>query len=137
MSLVLESSVALAWAFKDETTSAIRSVVDQLNRTGAWVPSFWRIEVANGFEMGVRRGRATAAFRDATLSDLAMWQIQIDSETDRHAWNNTLRLAERHRLTLYDATYLELALRRAIPLATLDRALRSAASSERIVLLGV
>jgi len=87
--------------------------------------------------MDVRRGRHVVEFRDGALADLALLPIQIDPETDRHAWSATLRLAGRHRLTLYDAAYLELALRRALPLATLDRQLRAAARDENVELLGL
>jgi len=63
--------------------------------------------------------------------------IRTDAETGQHAWNATLRLAGRHNLTLYGAAYLELAKRRGIPLATLDRELRAAAAAEGMVLLGM
>src|SRR5579871_1530647 len=136
MSLVLDSSVTLAWVYSNETTVAIRRVFDLVNATGAWVPALWRLEVANILEMGVRRGRHDAKFRDATLRDLALLPISIDQETEEHAWGATLRLAERHRLTLYDAAYLELAKRRSLALATLDRELRSAAKAGKVALLG-
>ncbi len=137
MSLVLDSSATLAWIYADETTAAIHRVFDLLSHGGAWVPSLWRLEVANILEMGVRRGRHDAAFRDATLADLALLPINVDPETDRQAWSATLRMAERHRLTLYDAAYLELAQRRRLPLATLDSDLRLAASAENATLLGI
>lgn len=137
MSLVLDSSATAAWVYVDEVTSAIRDVFDLVSNQGAWVQSLWRLEVANILEMGVRRGRHDAAFRDATLADLALLPVHIDPETDRHAWTATLRLAERHRLTLYDAAYLELAKRRDLPLATVDIDLRAAASVENIRLLAV
>lgn len=137
MRLILDSSATAAWVYVDEVTSAIRDVFDLLSNQGAWVPSLWRLEVANILEMGVRRGRHDAAFRDATLADLALLPVHTDPETDRHAWTATLRLAERHHLTLYDAAYLELAKRRDLPLATLDTDLRAAASAENIRLLGV
>jgi predicted nucleic acid-binding protein len=137
MSLVLDSSISLAWIYAEETTPAIRHVLDQVSDSGAWVPSLWRVEVANILEMGVRRKRHSAAFRDATLADLALLPIRIDSETDNQAWRATLSLAERHRLTLYDAAYLELALRRALPLATLDAELRAAAIAEQLAVLGI
>ena len=136
MSLVLDSSATLAWIYSDETTDAIRHVFDALGEDGAWVPGLWKLEVANILEMGVRRGRHDAAFRDATLADLALLSIRLDPETDRQAWGPTAELAARHQLTLYDAAYLELAQRRGLPLATLDRELRSAASAEGVVLLG-
>jgi predicted nucleic acid-binding protein len=136
VSLVLDSSVALAWVYREERNDAIAAVFEQVTETGAWVPSLWRLEVANVLEMGVRRGRIDAAFRDATLADFELLPIQSDSETERHAWRSTLRLAERHRLTVYDAAYLELALRRGLPLASLDRELRAAAGAENVALLG-
>ena len=137
MSLVLDSSVALAWVYSNETTKPVRRVLDLVTASGAWVPALWRLEIANILEMGVRRGRHDAAFRDATLTDLSSLPIVLDGETDQQAWGATLRLAERHRLTLYDAAYLELALRRTLPLATLDLELRTAAEAEGVKLLGM
>jgi predicted nucleic acid-binding protein len=86
--------------------------------------------------MGVRRGRHDGAFRTATLADLALLPLSVDLETDRQAWSATVHLAERHKLTMYDAAYLELAQRRGLPLATLDTELRSAADAEGVILLG-
>ena len=136
MSLVLDSSAALAWVYAEERSEAIAQVFEQVTEAGAWVPSLWRLEVANVLEMGVRRGRIDAAFRDATLADFQLLPIQTDAETDKYAWGTTLRLAERHRLTVYNAAYLELALRRGLPLASLDGELRTAALAEKVVLLG-
>jgi predicted nucleic acid-binding protein len=99
------------------------------------VPALWRLEVANILEMGARRGRTDSAFRDLTLSDLALLPITVDPETDRHAWGATARLAARHQLTLYDAAYLELAQRRRLPLATSGRELRLASRAEQVILL--
>lgn len=107
-----------------------------MTERGAWVPALWRLEVANVLEMGVRRGRHDAAFRDASLADLALLPIRTDPETDRQAWSATLRLAERHKLTVYDAAYLELAQRRGLPLATLDAELLRTANAEGVNLLG-
>jgi predicted nucleic acid-binding protein len=137
MSLVLDSSVTLAWIHGDELTGAVRATFDQVTEAGAWVPSFWRLEVANVLEMGVRRKKHTADFRDATLADLAVLPIRLDPETDRQAWGATVRLAATHALTTYDAAYLELALRRGLPLATLDKDLRTAAGAESVVLFGI
>jgi len=136
VSLVLDSSVTLAWVYAGETTPAVQEVFDQIIQGGAWVPGLWRLEVANILEIGVRRGRHDAAFRDSTLTDLVLLPIHLDLETDQHAWSKTAQLAERHKLTLYDAAYLELALRRKLPMATLDRDLRTAATAEKARLLG-
>lgn len=137
MSLVLDSSVTLAWVYSAETTEAISDVLARVTESGAWVPALWRLEIGNVLEMGVRKGRTDAAFRDAALADLVLLPITVDPETDRHAWGATAKLAIRHRLTLYDAAYLELARRRSLPLATLDQDLRTAAAAEDIVLIGV
>jgi predicted nucleic acid-binding protein len=137
VSLVLDSSATLAWFYADETTPGIRRVFELLVRSGAWVPSLWRLEVANILEMGIRRGRHDIAFRQATLADLSLLPINLDPETDSQAWDATLKLAHRHRLTLYDAAYLELAQRRGLPLATLDGDLRNAANAESVQLLGL
>jgi predicted nucleic acid-binding protein len=134
VSLVLDSSVTLAWIYTEETTSEIREILNQVADYGAWVPALWRLEVGNILEIGVRRKRHDAAFRDATLSDLLLLPLYVDSETDQRAWGPILRLAERHQLTLYDAAYLELAQRRGLPLATLDGDLRRAATLEKIPL---
>ena len=137
MSLVLDSSVTLAWVYRDETTDAVLEVFTKVVGGGAWVSSLWRLEVANVLEMGVRRGRHTAEFRDATLTDLALFPITTDAETAKQAWGATLQMASRNSLTVYDAAYLELAKRRALPLATLDGDLRTAARAEGVELLGV
>jgi predicted nucleic acid-binding protein len=137
MSLVIDSSTTLAWAYSDEVTDAIRDVFRRISDTGAWVPSLWKLEVANVLQMGVRRGRHDAAFMEATLADLALMPIHVDPDTDRQAWGVTVRLAARHRLTVYDAAYLELTLRRALPLATLDTDLRAAAAAEGVIVLGL
>lgn len=103
-------------------------------RTGAYAVS---VILRHVLEIGVRRGRTDATFRDEKLADLALLPIRRDAETDAHAWGGAMRLATRHGLTLHDAAYLELALRRGLPLATLDRELRAAAQAEGVVLLGV
>jgi predicted nucleic acid-binding protein len=129
MRLVLDSSATLAWIFGDETTAAIRELFDTVADTGATVPVLWRLEVANSLTVAVRRRRIDAVFRRAALDDLALLDITSDPLTDSHAWAETLQLADRYRLTLYDAAYLELAQRLALPLATLDADLGAAASA--------
>jgi predicted nucleic acid-binding protein len=137
VSLVLDSSVALAWVYADETTEAILQLFDEIRIHGAWVPGLWRWEIANVLQLNVRRGRHSGDFRDGALSSLALLPVRVGAEADRQAWGATARLAERHRLTLYDAAYLEMALRRGLPLATLDQDLRAAANAEKVQLLGV
>ena len=87
--------------------------------------------------MAVRRKRIDAAFRDSALTQLSRLSIAADPDTDAYAWTVILQLADRFQLTLYDAAYLELAGRRRLPLATLDRELRDASAPLGIALLGV
>jgi predicted nucleic acid-binding protein len=137
MSLVLDSSVALAWTYADETTDAILSIFHRVKSGGAWIPALWRWEVANALQMNVRRGRHGAEFRDHALSNLAWLPVKVDVQAEPEAWLGALRLAERHGLTIYAAAYLEIAQRRKILLATLDRPLRAAAEREEVELLGM
>jgi len=136
VSVVLDASATLAWIYPDELTLAIESTFERVVDEDAWTPSLWRIEVANSLSWGVKRGRLSLAKRDGALTDLARLPIFEDSETSLHIWDKTLLLSDAHHLTVYDATYLELALRLALPLATLDDDLRTAAKREGVELLG-
>ena len=137
MSVVLDASVTLAWIYPDETTEALQRLFAQVIERGAVVPALWRLEVANGLTIAVRRRRISNTLRVAALADLAKFEVAVDEEGDRHAWSTTLHLADRFDLTLYDAAYLELAQRRSIPLASLDNALRGAARALGIETMGV
>lgn len=137
MSLVLDSSITVARVFPDEWTPEILRIFDEDVIFGAWVPGIWRIEIANVLTLSVRRGRMTQVRRDEAFNDLEILPIVIDPQTGDRVWQETTALADRHRLTVYDATYLELALRKSLPLATLDRELRLAAQAEGITLLGL
>ncbi len=100
------------------------------------MPALWRLEVGNSLTVALRRGRIDADFRRAALDDLSLLDITIDQSTDSHAWGETLLLADRFRLTLYDAAYLELARPRVLPLATLDGSLCTAAAAVGVRLFG-
>jgi predicted nucleic acid-binding protein len=136
VNLVLDSAATLAWIYSEETTDAIRRIFASVAEEGAVVPALWSLEVANSLTIAVRRGRIRADFRQAALSDLARLAIITDHDTELYAWTETLGLADRFQLTLYDAVYLELAGRRGIPLATLDHDLRDAAIAFGIRVLG-
>ena len=129
--------MTLAFLLPDERTTEAEKVLDRIVAEGAWVPSLWRLEVANSLSMAVKRGRIRPAYRDTALENLAALNIQTDSETDKMAWAATLGLADQFALTLYDATYLELSVRRNLPLATLDSELQKAAKKLGKQILGV
>lgn len=111
------------------------ALLQRVSAEGAIVPSLWRLEVANALQMCVKRQRITPAYRDAAIHKLSQLRIEVDPETDARAWTNTLHLADLHRVTVYDACYLELALRRNLPLATRDATLAAAAANAGVVLL--
>jgi predicted nucleic acid-binding protein len=135
-SLVVDASATIAWFMPDERTLESEAVRDRVTDDGALVPALWPIEVGNTFLLAVRHGRISMAQRGRALQRLQDLPIRIDDETLTHAWEETLALAERFRLTLYDACYLELAQRHDLPLASLDRELRSAATKLGLTLLG-
>jgi predicted nucleic acid-binding protein len=137
VSLVLDSSAALAWIYDDEATEPIRRVFTEVAEQGAFVPSLWRLEIANSLTVAVRRGRIDHEFRRAALADLGDLDIIVDAQTDSRAWNAALELADRFLLTLSDAAYVELAQRRALPLATLDRDMQRAGAQLGLSLLGL
>ena len=136
MSLVLDSSMTLAWYFEDEKTEESTAVLHRVVEEGAVVPAHWRLEVLNGFQSAIRRGRIDRAYRDASLADLRSLAIVTDTGTNRAAWAATLQLADRFGLTSYDAAYLEFALRRRLPIASLDGDLIRAAGAEGVPLVG-
>ena len=135
MSLVIDASVAISWFFEDEQTPQILNLLHEVSRDGCVVPPLWRLEIANVLQMGIKRKRIDGSFRDAAIRRLSNLPIEIDPETDVQAWTGTLRLADDHRITTYDACYLELAVRRKFPLATRDAELAAAAVNAGVMLL--
>ena len=125
---VLDCSVTMTWFFQGEATPATDSLLDQLQGGGrAVVAGHWPLEVGNTLILGERRKRCTPADSTQFISILDALEIVADRETGTRAVADTLALARSQNLTLYDATYLELAMRRKLPLATLDADLRKAA----------
>jgi predicted nucleic acid-binding protein len=136
VTVVLDASVTLSWYFEDERTPAANAVLDGVVATGAVVPSLWRAEVANGLWTALRRKRIDVNFRSRALQHLGLLSITVDRETDAFMWSVTLTLADRFDLTVYDAAYLELAQRRGLPLASLDKELSAAARAVGVSVLG-
>jgi predicted nucleic acid-binding protein len=124
---VLDCSATLPWIFASEATKATDALLDELaNGAKGWVPALWHLELGNVLLGAKRRQRIDQAGIAKFLSTLFAFDIEVDEETITAAWPKTLSLAESHALSVYDAAYLELALRRGLPLATLDQALRRA-----------
>lgn len=124
---VLDASIALAWCFDDEASEETDRLAERLRDHGAFVPNLWHLELSNVLLQAERRGRITAADIAVRLRLLGQLPIETDTETHLRATRDTLALARPERLTAYDAAYLELAMRRGLPLASRDQDLRAAA----------
>jgi predicted nucleic acid-binding protein len=133
--LVLDASVALTWCFDDEASSATDALLERVKTQGAVVPALWALELGNVLLQAERRGRTIQGGIVARLELFTRLPIAIDGETSGRAWRETLAVARAERLTLYDAAYLELALRRGLPLATKDEALLGAATRAGVSVL--
>ena len=133
MPFVLDASVSASWGLADEDDAIADLALDRIGGDEALVPSLWWFEMRNILVMNERRGRLTEAATTEFLADLSRFRVTIDDAPSEAA---VLELARRHRLTVYDASYLELAARRRIALATLDSALAEAARREGVALIG-
>ena len=133
MPFVLDASIAISWALSDEDEPVATAALKRADSDSCVAPALWWFEVRNALLMAERRKRHTSSDTSSFLRELAELRIAEDfgpEETD------LLQLARAHKLTVYDAAYLELARRRSIPLATLDAALARAARAEKVRLVG-
>ena len=133
---VVDCSMAMAWLFHDQATPKTADLLNRLATETALVPAWWFIEITNVLAMAERNGRITPAQSDAFIADLGKLGIERDYEAPDRAFTYLLALCRTHRLTSYDAIYLDLALRRNLPLATLDEDLRKTAKKLGVHLLG-
>jgi predicted nucleic acid-binding protein len=136
VSLVLDASMTIAWLFREERTQLTQNTLRRVAVEGALVPAIWRLEVANVLRNAVRRGRCDDQYAERSLRRLNRLRIIVDSETDSQAWGATRELSRAHDLTLYDAAYLELAVRRRQALVTQDTALLKAARTIGLEVIG-
>lgn len=130
MILVLDNSIVMRWFFGDGKPGNLAyagRVLEALEADRALVPATWCMEAANVIARAQARGIVTEARSAAFLGLLQDLDIEVDPDTVQHALSSTLQLARRYGLSAYDASYLELALRKAAPLATLDEGLQRAA----------
>jgi predicted nucleic acid-binding protein len=126
---VLDASVSLAWYFSDEADPYAEDVARSLPAFQALVPAVWPLEVANAILMGERRKRGTAATATQWAGLLTSLPIAVDEPSFGRVFRDVLELARAQYLSVYDASYLELAIRSGLPLATLDDRLRQAAAA--------
>lgn len=130
VAFVLDCSVTVSWLMLDESFDF--NFLNQVVEKGAIVPSLWSLEIGNVLLIAERKKRITTEQRQKSIHTLAELPIIVDMQTSDHAWLETMEIAERYDLTLYDASYLELALRRSLPLATFDKSLKRAAEKANV-----
>jgi len=126
----------MAWLFHDEATPKTAALLNRLATETALVPAWWFIEITNILAMAERKGRITTRQSDAFIADLGKLGIESDNEAPARALTHLLALCRTHRLTSYDTVYLDLAIRRSLPLATLGEDLRKAVKKSGVALLG-
>ena len=137
MAFVLDASISAVWALSDESNPLATQILDvwvanPLNPDIAFVPSLWWFEIRNLLVINERRKRINSVESSSFLHVLASFPIEIDEEPDE---KTIFDLARLYQLSFYDATYLEVARRRALPLATLDKTLKTAAETAGVPLL--
>lgn len=134
---VIDASIALTWCFSDEATKATEALLERLDAESAVVPQIWSLEVGNTLIMAERRKRITYAEITQFLELLKFLNIDVDHETSNKGLCEVLALAHSEGLTTYDAAYLELAMRKGIPLATKDKLLLKVAKKIGVKALAV
>ncbi len=131
-SFVLDASVAVAWCFDDESTPAAWRLLDRLATSPGYVPALWALEIGNILLGAEKHRRITQARSVEFLGILDELDIRVDPDLPGRAFRDVLPIARERRLTTYDASYLELAMRRGLPLATKDKELARAAAELRV-----
>jgi predicted nucleic acid-binding protein len=132
MPFVLDASIAACWAFEDEDHPRAALALERIRTDEARVPGLWWFEVRNVLLVNERRGRISKTDTTGFLRNLSRLGVTLDRSPDEAA---LLSLARQYRLTVYDASYLELARRDRLPLATLDTDLARAAQAEDLALI--
>jgi predicted nucleic acid-binding protein len=132
MAFVLDCSMTMAWVFSDEANEFTEALCETLLKENAVAPVLWPIEVGNVLLVAMRRGRIAREDWVRIRDDLSALPIDIDPDSYERVLDTVLPIADEYGLSVYDAMYLELALRRGLPLATLDRKLVEAANTAGI-----
>ena len=133
---VVDASVGFAWVYPSQASAATDALLEDVAAGATLVaPALWFLEVANGLLAAQRRKLLTGPERRSALEMLSRLRVSIDEDSGLAAFHTTSALADKHGLSVYDAAYLEVALRRQLPLGSRDGALRSAAKRSGVKVL--
>ena len=134
-SFVLDNSVVMSWCFEDEENQYADAVLDRLSEATAFVPSIWPLEVVNVLLAAERKKRLNEADSVRFITLLSQLPIMVEHERPERIMKDLLALARANNLSSYDASYLNLSMRKGFPLATLDTRLREAAKKTEVPIL--
>jgi predicted nucleic acid-binding protein len=129
LSFVIDTSATMPWCFPDEQTPQSEALLDRITREEAHAPALWSLEVVNTLHVAERKGRIQQATADAFIARLLRMAINLDHDSESRAFGEIIKLIRQFQLSAYDASYLELALRLGLPLATRDKDLINAAKA--------
>ena len=132
---VVDNSVVMTWCFKDETSQYTDAILDRLEMSTAVVPSIWPLEVGNVLLVAERKKRLSEADSTRFIALLTELPIMIEQESPDRMMKEILALAREHQLSTYDASYLDLAMRKGLPIATLDNGLIEAAKRSQVTII--
>ena len=132
---VIDNSVVMAWCFKDEISRYSDHILDSLEVSTGFVPSIWPLEVSNVLLSAERKKRISEADSARFIALLAELPIIVEQESPERMIKDIFALARKHKLSSYDASYLDLAMRKGLPIATLDKNLLAAAKQSKVPIL--
>jgi len=134
-SFVVDNSVVMSWCFKDETNQYADTILDCLSDATAFVPSIWPLEVVNVLLVAERKKRFSEADSVRFITLLSQLPIIVEHQRPERMMKDLLALARSNNLSSYDASYLDLSMRKGIPIATLDTRLITASKKTNIPIL--
>lgn len=134
---VIDNSVVMTWCFIDEVNAYADSILEKLSQAEAVVPSIWSLEVVNVLLVAERRNRLREIDSVRFLSLLSQLPIHVEQAWPERSANELLALGRANDLSSYDASYLDVAMRHGLPIATLDRKLAEAARRVGVPILAV
>lgn len=132
---IIDNSVVMAWCFEDETSPYADHILDQLDLCTGFVPSIWPLEVCNFLLVAERKKRIGEADSTRFISLLSELPIIVEQEPPERMIKEIFALARKHNLSSYDASYLDLAMRKGLPIATLDKNILAAAKQSKVPVL--
>ena len=129
---VIDNSVVMSWCFQDETNKYADTVLEYLEEGSAYVPAIWPLEVSNVLLVAERRKRLSQADSSRFISLLFELPIIVEQESPERMLSEILALARAYKLSSYDASYLDLAMRKGLPIATTDKNIIAAAKKSNV-----